>query len=120
VCDDFETVLLSAVEGDFVYLDPPYVTGHRNNGFLTYNAPLFSWQDQKRLARIAKSLSVAGVYVLVTNADHPAVRRLYQGFHYYRTVRQSLIGGGDSFRGPVTEALLSSYPLLGFESEVIK
>jgi DNA adenine methylase len=32
VCD-FEHSISSAKRGDLVYLDPPYVTGHNNNGF---------------------------------------------------------------------------------------
>jgi len=116
---DFETIVAEAKSGDFVYFDPPYITGHKHNGFLKYNAPLFSWADQKRLARFALDLVKAGVHVLVSNADHPTVVGLYEGFNYYRVTRQSLIGGDASSRGEVVEALLSSYPLLGCDSEVI-
>jgi DNA adenine methylase len=116
---DFETIASDAELGDFLYFDPPYITGHQHNGFLKYNAPLFSWDDQERLARFAVDLAGAGVYVLVSNADQPAVIGLYKGFHYYRVRRRSLIGSAVSSRGEVGEALLSSYPLLGCPSEVI-
>jgi DNA adenine methylase len=112
---DFAEIVGKAEPGDWVYLDPPYITGHRNNGFLKYNAQLFTWADQKRLAQCAKGLVEKGVHVIVTNADHGRVVSLYAGFRYYRVTRASLVGVGSS-RGTVTEALLSSYPILGYES----
>lgn len=119
VVGDFDEISSKAVAGDFVYFDPPYITGHQNNGFLKYNAPLFSWEDQERLARLAIQLAHSGVHILVSNADQPSVVRLYKGFNYYRATRPSLIGGKKESRGVITEALLSSYPLLDCPSEVI-
>ena len=110
---DFEAIVSEAESGDLVYFDPPYITGHQHNGFLKYNAPLFSWGDQQRLARLAVDLANAGVYVLVSNAGQPSVVGLYKGFNYYRVRRRSLIGSTLSSRGEVVEALLSSYPLVG-------
>lgn len=118
-CEDFEVAVARAGAGDFVYLDPPYITGHTNNGFLKYNAHLFSWNDQTRLSRLASELKGRGVSVLVTNADHPAVTDLYKGFFRYREKRRSLIGGVGSVRNNVHETLLSSYPLTGMEGHEI-
>lgn len=120
VTGDFATVLSNAQAQDFVYFDPPYITGHQNNGFHRYNRRLFSWEDQKRLAQVALKLVEQGVHVLISNADHKPVVDLYKGFFYYRAIRQSLIGGKTSSRRAITEALLASYPLMGCESEVIK
>ena len=119
-CVDFERAVAGAGAGDFVYLDPPYITGHTNNGFLKYNAHLFSWEDQKRLSRVAKELQSRGVSVLVTNADHPAVAELYEdSFRRYRAQRRSLIGGVGSVRSNVYETLLSSYPITGIEASEV-
>src|SRR5207245_1543882 len=101
-----------------VYFDPPYITGHLHNGFRKYNAPLFSWLDQQRLARVARELAGRGVNVLVSNADHSTVFGLYAGFHRYRVRRKSLIAGPADARGFVTEILVSSYPILDYPSEV--
>jgi DNA adenine methylase len=117
---DFETVLKTAQRGDFAYCDPPYITGHTNNGFHKYNASLFSWCDQQRLARIAIQLKAKGVHVLVSNADHESVVQLYKGFKYYKLKRCSLIAAEPGNRGVITEALLASYTILGCESEVIR
>ncbi|HKW30818.1 MAG TPA: Dam family site-specific DNA-(adenine-N6)-methyltransferase [Verrucomicrobiae bacterium] len=106
---DFEVQARKAKAGDFVYFDPPYITGHQNNGFHKYNSQLFSWKDQERLARLAIQLTEKGVHVLVSNADHDSVVRLYEGFRYHQINRLSLIGGQMESRGVVTEALLSNY-----------
>ena len=116
---DFEECVTSARAGDWVYLDPPYISGHQNNGFLMYNARLFSWNDQERLANLALCLKNKGVHVLVSNSDHQPVVQLYKQFYYYRVSRRSLIAGQVENRGVAAEAILSSYPLLGHQAEVI-
>lgn len=117
---DFEKAISNAKKGDLAYFDPPYVTGHENNGFLKYNVRLFSWGDQERLARTALRLADEGVHILVSNANHPAVVNLYKGFHYFKAERNNLIGGKGSSRGLTGEALLTSYPIQGYKSEAIR
>jgi DNA adenine methylase len=108
---DFEASVSKAKPGDFIYFDPPYITGHRNNGFHKYNRQLFSWAGQERLAKLAIRLAKKGVHVLVSNADHESIVQLYTGFHYHQLSRRSLIGGQMKSRGVVTEALLSNFKL---------
>jgi DNA adenine methylase len=115
LCGDFEGVVAAAKEGDFVYFDPPYITGHQNNGFMKYNANLFAWPDQSRLAVTAKALHERGVIVVVSNADHPSISRLYKGFHRYSRGRHSLIAGSSLFRSDAGEALFASIRLDALE-----
>ena len=105
---DFEDALLNAKSGDLVFLDPPYVTQHNNNGFVDYNELIFSWHDQERVASVAARLVAMGVHVLVTNAYHQDVLDLYDGFQVTALSRQSTIASSASKRGAVTEALLWS------------
>jgi DNA adenine methylase len=111
-CSDFENAVSTAKKGDFVYFDPPYITKHAHNGFLKYNAPLFSWEDQRRLAAVSKQLSAAGVFVLISNSAHESVQKLYSGFMKHIVMRRSLIGGSNDVRGWADESLISSYPLI--------
>lgn len=115
---DSEEIAGTVQPGDFVYFDPPYITGHQNNGFVMYNSKLFSWPDQKRLAELSISLAEKGVYVLVSNADHPSVTQLYRGFYQYQISRSSLIAANPASRGTITEALLSNYPILDVEAMI--
>ena len=107
-CKDFETATKDAKKGDIVYCDPPYTTAHNQNGFLRYNQRLFSWADQQRLARTAHDLAEGGCDVVVSNADHKAIRELYRGFVTIRVDRQSAIAGNVRRRGRVAELLFVS------------
>jgi DNA adenine methylase len=103
---DFEDNLGQAESGDLVYLDPPYVTGHNNNGFVDYNEVLFSWADQIRLAEIARELVHRGVFVVVSNANHDAVLNLYPEFRAVPISRTSTLAANPMKRGRVSEVLM--------------
>lgn len=105
LCADFEEAVATAREGDLVYLDPPYTVAHANNGFLKYNAKIFSWQDQLRLAECARKLSRRGCRVVVSNADHHSIRGLYTSFSCTVVTRQSRMAASKDHRRAVTECL---------------
>jgi DNA adenine methylase len=107
---DFVTTVRSAGEGDFVYLDPPYTVAHSNNGFRRYNERLFRWEDQRRLASLARRLADRGCHVAVSNADHHPVAKLYPDFFSYRISRRSGLAANPSKRIPTTEVLISTFP----------
>lgn len=105
---DFETTLADARRGDLVFVDPPYVTSHNNNGFVEYNEKLFSWADQVRLATTCAELARKGVIVVATNAAHETIRELYADFHIREFSRFSTLAGKPENRKPVTEMVISS------------
>jgi DNA adenine methylase len=102
---DFEIAINRSRPEDLVYIDPPYVTGHNNNGFVDYNEKLFSWKDQLRLAEAAERARVRGVSVIVSNAHHSEVEKLYPNFDVHILERQSNIAGNKANRGLTKEAL---------------
>ena len=105
LCADFEKSTESANSGDLVYFDPPYTVAHGNNGFVKYNAKIFSWDDQIRLAKTALRLSERGCLVFISNADHDSIRSLYKGFRLEVFRRHSKIAASSSFRKEITECL---------------
>lgn len=107
--DVFSHVADHARPGDIVYLDPPYILGHQNNGFIRYNRHLFTWEAQQGLAKLANTLARRGVHVIVSNAAHQDVLRLYEGFSITHLNRHNQISRNPKYRGITTEALLSSY-----------
>jgi DNA adenine methylase len=104
-CKDFEAAVKSAQGGDLVYLDPPYTVAHGNNGFLKYNAKIFSWDDQRRLAKVAHALADKGCSVVVSNANHPSIRKMYQDFQVLEIERYSAIAASREFRRAITECV---------------
>lgn len=104
-CADFESAASPAGNGDLVYLDPPYTVSHGNNGFLKYNARIFSWEDQVRLAKLAKRLSVRGCHVIVSNANHSSIAALYPAFQVQVVERVSRIAASPDFRRRTTECI---------------
>ena len=103
--DDFEQAVRQARRGDVVFFDPPYTVAHGNNGFVKYNAKIFSWADQVRLAKVASRLKRIGVNVIVSNADHPTIRELYGQFAVKVIDRHSVMSASPDFRRPVRECL---------------
>jgi len=103
---DFEEALDDTQNGDLVYLDPPYVRGHTDNGFIDYNEVLFSWSDQVRLARVARELIGKGAHVIASNANYPDIISLYPGFRVKTFERPSTLASDASRRKLVSEILL--------------
>ncbi len=104
-CSDFEDAVKSAGPGDVVYCDPPYTVAHGTNGFLKYNARIFSWNDQERLAALARNLANRGCRVLISNANHPSLVDLYKDFDRLVVCRPSTIAANIAHRQETTECL---------------
>lgn len=105
ICADFASAVGKAEKGDLVYLDPPYTVAHNNNGFVKYNANIFSWDDQKRLATLAMSLKKRGCYVLVSNAYHSSILDLYAEFNMFEINRASVIAAASVHRASIKECV---------------
>lgn len=109
LCQDFESSVVTAKNGDLVYFDPPYTVAHGNNGFLKYNDRIFSWNDQVRLADIAHALVKRGCKVIVSNADHSSILELYKDFKLEGVKRASVIAASAEFRRQVSECIFYSW-----------
>ncbi len=107
---DFESVLQRPKFGDLVYCDPTYTVAHDNNGFVRYNERNFSWRDQLRLADAARAASRRGALVLVSNAHHPEVAKLYEDAELHVLGRSSLLAKKRAHRRYVLEYLFIFRP----------
>lgn len=101
----FENALEEADCGDVVYCDPTYTVTHNNNGFVRYNERQFTWSDQKRLAELSKAAAAKGATVLVSNAHHEEIRKLYRPYREVVLTRSSLVARDPTFRRSVHESL---------------
>jgi DNA adenine methylase len=75
VTADFQVTLSHARSGDFVYLDPPYVTSSRRV-FCEYLPGSFNKDDLQRLGETLRELSSRGAVFLITYGDSPEAREL--------------------------------------------
>lgn len=107
-CRDFEESIDASDQGDLVFVDPPYVTGHNDNGFIEYNAKIFGWHDQQRLAAALKRAQNRSVHIVATNADHPEIRKLYSFLAMRSFERSSTLAANVAKRGRVRELLMTS------------
>jgi DNA adenine methylase len=76
----YEFSLASASSNAFAYLDPPYPPLNGTSFFTHYTMDRFRQADQKALADHVRSLHERGARFLMTNADTPAIRKLYEAF----------------------------------------
>jgi DNA adenine methylase len=105
-CVNFTSIASVVCSGDFVYYDPPYWPVSETSDFTSYTPGGFTKTDQERLAEHARQMRSIGVHVLLSNADLPQVRELYNGFEM-RTVqaKRNVNSKGDK-RGSVGELLI--------------
>lgn len=86
--NDFRDVVLTAREGDFVYLDPPYLPIFSKPGiekeptakFNKYTSKTFELADLIELAAICADLTKRGVNWIMSNRDTQIVRNLFSEY----------------------------------------
>lgn len=81
LCGDYFVVLEHyAKEGDFIFLDPPYLPVSEYSDFKRYTKEQFYEEDHIELAKIIMRLHERGCHILLTNSNHPLVHELYAPF----------------------------------------
>lgn len=111
ICRDFEETIDMADEGDFIFCDPPYAVIDEDNRFVGYNADVFSWTDQQRLANALIRAKNRNVKIIMTNVAHEKVIDLYgniEGFTIDIVERQCFIAGLVSGRRSYQELIVSA------------
>jgi DNA adenine methylase len=108
---DFEQVVATAVPGDFIYFDPPYVPLNQTSNFTSYHRAGFGYEDQVRLSETVHQLTEQGIRVMLSNSSAPLVYELYGRPAYHRIEIQARrnINSKASGRGPVKELLILNY-----------
>jgi DNA adenine methylase len=105
---DFQSSIDEAGPGDVVYSDPPYTTLGAGNGFVRYNEALFSWQDQKRLAKAAIEAAKRKAFVAVSGLNHSEFLALYPGWWVSEFQRFSTVGRDLTSRRRISEVIVFS------------
>lgn len=104
----FETTLVTAESGWFVYCDPPYATPDDGQGFTRYTRAGFARADHERLAECLKEADARGVMWALSNNDVPWVRELYAGYNFHVVRASRPINRDPKGRGRVAELLITN------------
>jgi DNA adenine methylase len=110
----YEQVLASAQNGDFAYLDPPYVPLSKTSNFTGYIPGGFGTEDQEKLAQLLVDLDSRGVRFMLSNAGSEASRALYKdlpidGLRIETVQARRSVNSRTSGRGKVDEILVLNY-----------
>jgi DNA adenine methylase len=81
---DFTELLPQVREGDWVYLDPPYVPDRKWGDFKRYTADQFPHEKIEHLARLMREADERGAFVMLTNSDTETVRCVFHSFKVKR------------------------------------
>ncbi len=106
---DFEGVLVSAREGDFVYFDPPYVPASPTANFTGFSAGGFTDDDQRRLYQVCVALHERGVRFMLSNSCTELALNLYRAFNYRLVQVPRAINSKGDKRGKVNELIIRNY-----------
>lgn len=77
VCSDFEPIIDDSEAGDFMFVDPPYRPGTKEQSNAHYVGQQFTFADQQRLSLCLSRASKRGVAWMMTNSSHPDIVALY-------------------------------------------
>lgn len=105
----YNEALAKAREGDFIYLDPPFVPLSATSNFVSYTSQGFSPQDQAQLAALFRKLDKRGCKVLLSNSDTNYARKLYSDFDQFTIKAARAISCRGESRTGFTELLVRNY-----------
>lgn len=78
-CSDFEPIIDACEKGDFLFLDPPYCPGEKEQVNGHYIGQQFTYEDHRRLAASLRRAKKRGVRWLMTTSSHPDILKLFRG-----------------------------------------
>ncbi len=77
-CSDFEAVIDQATKGDFIFADPPYRPGEKEQRHEHYAGKQFTFEDHIRLSRALHRATHRQVKWALTISSHPEILKLYR------------------------------------------
>lgn len=106
---NFSDILEDVKEGDFVYLDPPYVPISSTSAFTSYTHQGFGNDLQIELLDLCKELSRKGVNFMQSNSNAELIYEMYNDFHITEVMASRTISAKGSGRSKVKELIITNY-----------
>jgi len=110
-CEHYTHALSRLKEGDFAYLDPPYLPVGHYSDFNRYTRDFFTEADHVTLANEYAQLGRQGVKALLSNSYHERILSLYKGFEVTIVTASRQINCDPSRRGEIREVIVANYPV---------
>ena len=109
-CEDCFSALEKASEGDFIYIDPPYLKNEDNyESFRKYGKDIFNRRKLEELSSTLNELS-SKCKILISNFDLEDVKILFDSNWNLKSVEQmSYISGSGKGRKAMQEVLIYNY-----------
>ena len=105
---DFADVIAEAGPGDVIFNDPPY--DGVDGVFTSYVAAPFDRESQRRLRDVSVSAVGRGATVIMTNADTPYIRELYEGWQIETVTEQRPVAASPVARVPAHCVIVTGTP----------
>ncbi|GGR11239.1 DNA adenine methylase [Deinococcus ruber] len=96
----------NARQGDFIYLDPPYIPVSEYSDFKRYTKEQFREDDQVRLAELYTELVQLGAYPILSNSHTPMTLELYGQHKIIEVEMTRSINSVGMGRGAISEVLV--------------
>ncbi|CAG0968848.1 MAG: Dam family site-specific DNA-(adenine-N6)-methyltransferase [Candidatus Methanoperedens sp.] len=106
---DYKDIIKYAEKGDFVYFDPPYPPLNGTSYFTNYTMEGFDKNDHAELASLANILDKNGCNLMISNADIPFIRSLYEGKFILHELDVIRFIRADGKRYKVQELVITNY-----------
>jgi DNA adenine methylase len=95
-------------QGDFVYMDPPYVPLSKTSSFTGYSE-IWKNEDHFLLSESCRDLDNRNVLFMLSNSDTDLVREYYKGFNIESIPVRRNVSGDGTKRGMVNEVIVRNY-----------
>ena len=105
----FENITRNVKKGDFVYFDPPYMPLTNTANFTNYTKENFLEVEQKKLAKVFRTLDKRGALLMLSNSNTPFIRNLYKGFRIEEVDAARSINCNGAKRGKIKEIVVLNY-----------
>ena len=84
-CSDFRESMINIEDGDFLYLDPPYVP-EKNTSFVGYTKGGFDIANHNELFAIIHTLKEKNIKMAMSNSDVEIIRNIFSANEYNYTI----------------------------------
>jgi DNA adenine methylase len=108
----FEESVESAISGDLVYFDPPYIPLSNSSSFSQYAMADFGLLEQQKLADLIIKLKEKSIPVVLSNSDTPLSREIFGSvMNLYQIDASRAIAAKSTSRGNVKEIVGTTFEL---------